>query len=117
MGFTLEEINMLLELLTVEQSKQVTKNNESIIEKYEAIKQKLHMLTRNFRSWIACFIDTSEVKFLKINLWDGLWKFEIDWKAVVGIGIIILGCTLVNMWGGMSYKYNSNKFIWWARSR
>ena len=50
MGFTLEEINMLLELLTVEQSKQVTKNNESIIEKYEAIKQKLHMLTRNFRS-------------------------------------------------------------------
>lgn len=50
MGFTLEEINMLLELLTVEQSKQATKNNESIIEKYEAIKQKLHMLTRNFRS-------------------------------------------------------------------
>lgn len=50
MGFTLEEIKMLLELLTVEQSKQVTKNNESIIEKYETIKQKLHMLTRNFRA-------------------------------------------------------------------
>lgn len=50
MGFTLEEINMLLELLTVEQSKQSTKNNESIIEKYESIKQKLHMLTRNFRN-------------------------------------------------------------------
>ena len=50
MSFTLEEINILLELLTVEQSKQVTKNNESIIEKYEAIKRKLHMLTRNFRS-------------------------------------------------------------------
>lgn len=50
MDFTLEEINMLLELLTVEQSKQATKNNESIIEQYEVIKQKLHMLTRNFRS-------------------------------------------------------------------
>lgn len=50
MGFTLEELNMLLELLTIEQSKQVVKNNENIIEKYESIKQKLHMLTRNFRS-------------------------------------------------------------------
>jgi len=34
---------------------------------------------------------------MKINLWDGLWKFEIDWKAVVGIGIIIWGCVLLNM--------------------
>ena len=50
MGFTLEEINMLLELLTVEQSKQVVKDNEVDIEKYETIKQKLHVLTRNFRS-------------------------------------------------------------------
>jgi DNA-binding transcriptional MerR regulator len=50
MGFTLEEINMMLELLTVEQCKQTVRNNESIIEKYETIKQKLHALTRNFRS-------------------------------------------------------------------
>lgn len=50
MGFTLEEINILLELLTVEQSKQALKNNESMIEKYETIKQKLYALTRNFRS-------------------------------------------------------------------
>lgn len=50
MGFTLEEINLLLELLTVEQGKQAVKNNESVVEKYETIKQKLHVLTRNFRS-------------------------------------------------------------------
>lgn len=50
MGLTLEEINMLLELLTVEQSKQVVKDNEVDIEKYETIKHKLHVLTRNFRS-------------------------------------------------------------------
>lgn len=50
MGFTLEELNMLLELLTVEQGKQAVKNNESVVEKYETIKQKLHVLTRNFRS-------------------------------------------------------------------
>lgn len=49
-GFTLEEINILLELLMVEQGKQALKNNESMIEKYETIKQKLHALTRNFRS-------------------------------------------------------------------
>lgn len=49
MVFTLEELNMLLELLTVEQGKQAVKNNESIVEKYEGIKQKLHMLIRNFR--------------------------------------------------------------------
>lgn len=34
---------------------------------------------------------------MKINLFDGLWKFKIDWKAVVGIGIIILGYALLNM--------------------
>lgn len=33
---------------------------------------------------------------MKINLWDGL-LFEIDWKAIVGIGIIILGYALLNM--------------------
>lgn len=49
MGFTLEELNMLLELLTVEQGKQAVRNNESVVEKYETIKQKLHVLTRNFR--------------------------------------------------------------------
>lgn len=50
MGFTLEELNMLLELLTIEQGKQAVKNNESVVEKYETIKQKIHVLTRNFRS-------------------------------------------------------------------
>ena len=44
MGFTLEELNML------EQGKQAVKNNESVVEKYETIKQKIHVLTRNFRS-------------------------------------------------------------------
>lgn len=34
---------------------------------------------------------------MKINLWDGLWKIEIDLKVVVGIGIIILGCALLTM--------------------
>lgn len=34
---------------------------------------------------------------MKINLWDGLWKIDIDWKAVVGIGIIVLGCVLLSM--------------------
>lgn len=32
---------------------------------------------------------------MKINLWDGM--FDFDWKAVVGIGIIILGCALLTM--------------------
>ena len=32
---------------------------------------------------------------MKINLWDGFWKVEIDWKAVVGIGIIVLGYALI----------------------
>lgn len=47
--FTLEELNILLELLTVELSKQAVKNNESIIEKYENVKQKLNILVKNFR--------------------------------------------------------------------
>lgn len=34
---------------------------------------------------------------MRTNLWDGFCKVEIDWKAVVGIGIIILGCALLNM--------------------
>lgn len=35
--------------------------------------------------------------YIKINLWDGLWKFEIDWKAVVGIGIIVLGYAFIKL--------------------
>lgn len=31
---------------------------------------------------------------MKINLFDGFIKFDFDWKAVVGVGIIILGCAL-----------------------
>lgn len=34
---------------------------------------------------------------MKINLWDGLWKVEIDWKAVVGIGIIALGYAFIKL--------------------
>lgn len=34
---------------------------------------------------------------MKIDLFDGFFKFDFDWKAVVGIGIIILGCVLLNM--------------------
>ena len=34
---------------------------------------------------------------MKINLFDGCFEFDFDWKAVVGIGIIILGCALLNM--------------------
>lgn len=34
---------------------------------------------------------------MKINLWDGLWKLEINWKAVVGIGIIVLGYAFIKL--------------------
>lgn len=34
---------------------------------------------------------------MKINLWDGMFGFDFDWKAVVGIGIIILDCALLSM--------------------
>lgn len=37
---------------------------------------------------------------MKINLLDGMFEFDFDWKAVVGIGIIILGCVLLTMCGG-----------------
>lgn len=33
---------------------------------------------------------------MKIDLFDGLWKFEIDWKAVIGVGFIIFGCVILN---------------------
>lgn len=36
-------------------------------------------------------------KCMKINLWDGMFEFDFDWKAVVGVGIIILGCALLTM--------------------
>jgi len=34
---------------------------------------------------------------MKISLFDGFFEFDFDWKAVVGIGIIILGCALLAM--------------------
>lgn len=34
---------------------------------------------------------------MKINLFDGFMKFDFDWKAIVGIGIIILELYLLNM--------------------
>lgn len=32
---------------------------------------------------------------MKISLFDGF--FDFDWKAVVGIGLIVLGYGLINM--------------------
>ena len=40
---------------------------------------------------------------MKISLFDGFFEFDFDWKAVVGTGIIILGCALLSMWGGNGY--------------
>lgn len=34
---------------------------------------------------------------MKINLFCGLFEFDFDWKAIVGVGIIILGCLLMSM--------------------
>ena len=33
---------------------------------------------------------------MKINLWD-LWKVEIDWKAVIGIGLIVVGYAFIKL--------------------
>ena len=53
---------------------------------------------------------------MKINLFDGFIKFDFDWKAVVGVGIIILGCALFTIWGGewyeRTYKGDMELFIW-----
>lgn len=130
MGFTLEEINLLLELLTVEQGKQAVKNNESVVEKYETIKQKLHVLTRNFRSWNACFIGWGKEKLLLSGLVEGLivaWilvQFNVDkicievlqpfvnqcelttnhFYFVLGLIGFISGCIYqIHKWGGNNY--------------
>lgn len=50
MNFTLEELNILLDLIISEICKQTIKNNQNLIDKYENIKKKLYVLTRNFRS-------------------------------------------------------------------
>ena len=34
---------------------------------------------------------------MRINLLDGMFEFDFDWKAVAGIGIIILGCAFLMM--------------------
>lgn len=34
---------------------------------------------------------------MKINLFGELFEFDFDWKAIVGIGIIVLGYALLNM--------------------
>lgn len=31
---------------------------------------------------------------MKINLFDGWIELDFDWKAVIGIGIIVLRCAL-----------------------
>lgn len=49
MNFTLEELNILLDLIISEIGKQTIKNNQSLVNKYENIKKKLYVLTRNFR--------------------------------------------------------------------
>lgn len=34
---------------------------------------------------------------MKISLFDGFFEFDCDWKAVIGIGIIVLGRALLTM--------------------
>lgn len=34
---------------------------------------------------------------MKISLWDELFEFDFDWKAVIGIGIIVLSYALITM--------------------
>lgn len=48
---------------------------------------------------IKCLIywRVKERSNMKINLFGGLFEFDFDWKAVVGVGIIILGCALLTM--------------------
>ena len=45
----------------------------------------------------ACFIGIERIKKMEISLFDGFFKFSIDWKAVVGIGLIVLGYGLIKM--------------------
>lgn len=33
---------------------------------------------------------------MKFNLFD-FWEFEIDWKAVIGIGLLVIGYALLKM--------------------
>lgn len=33
---------------------------------------------------------------MKFNLFD-FWEFEIDWKAMIGIGLLVVGYALLNM--------------------
>lgn len=34
---------------------------------------------------------------MRINLFDEFFEFDFDWKAVIGIGITILGYALLTM--------------------
>ena len=34
---------------------------------------------------------------MKISLIDGFFEFDFDWKAVIGIGLIVLGYGLIKM--------------------
>ena len=34
---------------------------------------------------------------MKISLFDGFFEFDFDWKAVVGVGLIVLGFALITM--------------------
>lgn len=36
-------------------------------------------------------------KYMKVSLFYGVFEFDFDWKAVIGIGIIVLGCALLKM--------------------
>lgn len=46
MLFTKEELQLLSELLTIEQSKAATKGNETNVEKYEILKRKIRMILK-----------------------------------------------------------------------
>lgn len=32
---------------------------------------------------------------MKFNLYDGLFKFECDWKVVIAIAVCVFGCAII----------------------
>ena len=49
---------------------------------------------------------------MKINLFDGVFEFGFDWKAIVGVGIIILGYALLNMLGDELFCWTNTGNMW-----
>ena len=59
-----------------------SRNKEEQIEEVAEDKMPVSMGEKGFQK-------------MKINLFDNMIEFECDWKAVVGVGIIILGCVVL----------------------